>query len=172
MKKIAIIGAGPAGLTAAHQLCISGYDVELFDSDNTVGGMSKTLAMWGQLLDLGPHRFFSNDPRANQKLNIYQAFPALTIPLASISIRKNKLIYSNFKNKNNFKKVSMSSADYNNYLNKNKIIKLSNILGNFFKKTLNIKSLKIGKIYFHTRHYLDLLFSNRQHKIILNKFKF
>lgn len=115
---------------------------------------------------------FSKKTRANQKLNIYQAFPALTIPLASISIRKNKLIYSNFKNKNNFKKVSMSSADYNNYLNKNKIIKLSNILGNFFKKTLNIKSLKIGKIYFHTRHYLDLLFSNRQHKIILNKFKF
>ena len=37
MKKIAIIGAGPAGLTAAHQLCISGYDVELFDSDTAVG---------------------------------------------------------------------------------------------------------------------------------------
>ena len=66
MKKIAIIGAGPAGLTAAHQLCISGYDVELFDSDTAVGGMSKTLAMWGQLVDLGPHRFFSNDPRVNQ----------------------------------------------------------------------------------------------------------
>ncbi len=77
-----------------------------------------------------------------------------------------------FKNKDNFKKVSMSRADYNNYLNKNKIIKLSNILENYFKKTLNIKSLKIGKIYIHIRHYLDLLVSNRQHKIILNKFKF
>ena len=115
---------------------------------------------------------FSKKTRANQKLNIYQALPALTIPLASISIKKNILRYSNFKNKDNFKKVSMSSADYNNYLNKNKIIKLSNILGNYFKKTLNIKSLKIGKIYFHIRHYLDLLVSNRQHKIILNKFKF
>ena len=66
MKKIAIIGAGPAGLTAAHQLCARGFDVELFDSDNAVGGMSKTLSMWGQLVDLGPHRFFSNDPRVNQ----------------------------------------------------------------------------------------------------------
>ena len=65
MKKIAIIGAGPAGLTAAYQLCKSGYYVEVFEAGNAVGGMSKTLDMWGQLVDLGPHRFFSNDPRVN-----------------------------------------------------------------------------------------------------------
>ncbi len=115
---------------------------------------------------------FSKKTRTDKKLNIYQALPALTIPLASISIKKIKLIYRNLKNKDNFKQVSMSSSDYNNYLNENKIIKLSNILGIFFKKTFNIKSLKIGKIYFRIMHYLYLLFSNRRHKIILNKFKY
>lgn len=55
----------------------------------------------------------------------------------------------------------MSNADYDNYFNKNKIIKLPNILGILFKKTLNIKSLKIGKIYLSIRHYSILLVLNR-----------
>lgn len=65
-KKVAVIGAGPAGLTAAYQLCKKGYDVEIFESTDSVGGMAKTIALWGQLVDLGPHRFFSSDPRVNQ----------------------------------------------------------------------------------------------------------
>ena len=65
MKKIAIIGAGPAGLTAAYKLTKLGFNVEVFEASNTVGGMSKTLQMWGQLVDLGPHRFFSNSSIIN-----------------------------------------------------------------------------------------------------------
>jgi protoporphyrinogen oxidase len=65
MKKIAIIGAGPAGLTAAYQLAKEGFDVHVFEAGNSVGGMAKTISLWGQLVDLGPHRFFSNDPRVN-----------------------------------------------------------------------------------------------------------
>jgi protoporphyrinogen oxidase len=66
MKKIAIIGAGPAGLTAAYQLAKDGISVELFEASDAVGGMAKTIILWGQLVDLGPHRFFSSDPRVNQ----------------------------------------------------------------------------------------------------------
>ena len=65
MKKIAIIGAGPAGLTAAYKLTKLGFNVEIFEASNMVGGMSKTLQMWGQLVDLGPHRFFSNSSSIN-----------------------------------------------------------------------------------------------------------
>jgi len=65
MKKIAIIGAGPAGLTAAYQLAKEGFDVHVFEAGDSVGGMAKTISLWGQLVDLGPHRFFSNDPRVN-----------------------------------------------------------------------------------------------------------
>lgn len=66
MKKIAIIGAGPAGLTAAYQLAKEGISVELFEASDAVGGMAKTITLWNQLVDLGPHRFFSSDPRVNQ----------------------------------------------------------------------------------------------------------
>ena len=50
MKKIAIIGAGPAGLTAAYKLTKLGFNVEVFEASNMVGGMSKTLQMWGNSL--------------------------------------------------------------------------------------------------------------------------
>jgi len=65
MRTIAIIGAGPAGLTAAYKLTSMGFKVEIFEASSMVGGMSKTLPMWGQLVDLGPHRFFSNNSDVN-----------------------------------------------------------------------------------------------------------
>ena len=65
-KKICIIGAGPAGLTAAYKLAKGGQTVYVYESSSEVGGMSKTFKLWGQLVDLGPHRFFSNDPRVNK----------------------------------------------------------------------------------------------------------
>ena len=66
VKKICIIGGGPAGLTAAYQLTKNGQKVSVFEADKIVGGMSKTFKLWGQLVDLGPHRFFSDDPRVNK----------------------------------------------------------------------------------------------------------
>ena len=63
---IAVIGAGPAGLTAAYELLKANAKVEIFEASGAVGGMSKTLSLWGQLVDLGPHRFFSSDPRVNR----------------------------------------------------------------------------------------------------------
>ncbi len=38
-KKVAVIGAGPAGLTAAHDLAIKGYDVDVFEKTELAGGM-------------------------------------------------------------------------------------------------------------------------------------
>lgn len=64
--KIAIIGAGPAGITAAYQLAKEGYEVEIYEASDAIGGMSKTIDLWNQKVDLGPHRFFSSDPRVNQ----------------------------------------------------------------------------------------------------------
>ncbi len=64
--KIAIIGAGPAGLTAAYELAKQGIEVEVFEAGKSPGGMAKTIALWGQRADLGPHRFFSKDKRVNE----------------------------------------------------------------------------------------------------------
>ena len=59
-QKIAIIGAGPAGLTAAYLLAKAGRDVTIFEKDDRyVGGISRTETYKGYLFDIGGHRFFS-----------------------------------------------------------------------------------------------------------------
>ncbi len=64
--KVAVIGAGPAGMTAAYQLAKAGVEVDLFEASGRVGGMARTFELWNQKVDLGPHRFFSSDARVNR----------------------------------------------------------------------------------------------------------
>ena len=66
MSRVAVIGAGPAGLAAAYSLATRGMPVDVFEAGPSVGGMARTIPLWGQLVDLGPHRFFSTDPRVNR----------------------------------------------------------------------------------------------------------
>lgn len=63
--RVGIIGAGPAGITAAYQLAKGGAHVEVFEAGDSVGGLCRTIDLWGQKVDLGPHRFFSQDQRVN-----------------------------------------------------------------------------------------------------------
>ncbi|NOK18059.1 FAD-dependent oxidoreductase [Corallococcus carmarthensis] len=61
--RIAVVGAGPAGLTAAYELARTGAHVEVHEAGPAVGGLSRTLELWNQRVDLGPHRFHSQDAR-------------------------------------------------------------------------------------------------------------
>lgn len=64
MKKVIIIGAGPAGLTAGYELLKdqdNQYDVVILEEENQVGGISKTVRYNGNRMDIGGHRFFSKD---------------------------------------------------------------------------------------------------------------
>jgi protoporphyrinogen oxidase len=65
-KRVVVIGAGPAGITAAFKLQLGGVDVTLHEASNSVGGMARSFELWDQIVDLGPHRFFSSDPRVNE----------------------------------------------------------------------------------------------------------
>lgn len=57
---VAIIGAGPAGLTAAYLLSKEGYRVAVIERDpHLVGGISRTVEYKGYRFDIGGHRFFS-----------------------------------------------------------------------------------------------------------------
>ena len=57
---VAIIGAGPAGLTAGEILTRNGADVTVLEADpQYVGGISKTVEYRGYRFDIGGHRFFS-----------------------------------------------------------------------------------------------------------------
>lgn len=65
MRKAVIIGAGPAGLTAAYELLKSDKDAEVVILEETedIGGISKTVVHNNNRMDLGGHRFFSKDER-------------------------------------------------------------------------------------------------------------
>lgn len=64
--KIAVIGAGPAGMTAAYQLAKQVPGVDVYEAGTSVGGLAKSLHLWDQTVDVGPHRFFSSDKRVNE----------------------------------------------------------------------------------------------------------
>ncbi|MDB5167026.1 MAG: hypothetical protein JWN26_171 [Candidatus Saccharibacteria bacterium] len=66
IKSVAVIGAGPAGATAAYMLAKRGVKVDLYETAPYVGGMSRSIELWGQTVDIGAHRFFSSDPRVNK----------------------------------------------------------------------------------------------------------
>jgi protoporphyrinogen oxidase len=57
--RVVICGAGPAGLTAAYQLAQKGYAVTVLESDNVVGGISRTARYKNFRFDIGGHRFFT-----------------------------------------------------------------------------------------------------------------
>jgi protoporphyrinogen oxidase len=55
----AVLGAGPAGLTAAYVLAQRGLKGTVFEGDGVVGGLAKTVEFKGYRFDLGGHRFFT-----------------------------------------------------------------------------------------------------------------
>jgi protoporphyrinogen oxidase len=58
-KKAVIIGAGPAGLTAAYELANAGIKSTVIEKDGVVGGLARTVNYRGYRFDIGGHRFFT-----------------------------------------------------------------------------------------------------------------
>jgi protoporphyrinogen oxidase len=57
-----VIGAGPAGLTAAHALAERGAMPMVVEADDAIGGISRTVQHRGYRFDIGGHRFFTKIP--------------------------------------------------------------------------------------------------------------
>jgi protoporphyrinogen oxidase len=58
--RVVVIGAGPAGLTAAHELAAAGVrEVVVLEATRAIGGLAQSVEYKGNRIDIGGHRFFS-----------------------------------------------------------------------------------------------------------------
>ena len=80
MKRVVIIGAGPAGLTAAYELSFQKeYEIVVLEESGCFGGISRTVEYHGNRMDMGGHRFFSKSKEVNEwweKMMPLQGSPA------------------------------------------------------------------------------------------------
>jgi protoporphyrinogen oxidase len=63
---VVVIGAGPAGLTAASELHKSGIASVILEKDSVVGGLARTVCYKGYRFDIGGHRFFTKVAAVNK----------------------------------------------------------------------------------------------------------
>ncbi len=97
MKKVIVIGAGPAGLTAAYELAVKNknYEVIVLEETVDIGGISKTINYKGNRMDMGGHRFFSKIPEINTWWE--SIMPVQTAPAKDDAIMKRNAAESYLK---------------------------------------------------------------------------
>ena len=66
MYDVVIIGAGPAGLSAAHELSNSTKNILIIEKQKQVGGLAQTKVFDKYRYDIGPHRFFTKNEEVNK----------------------------------------------------------------------------------------------------------
>lgn len=89
-EHIVIIGAGPAGLAAAHAALENGYRCTVLEKDDCVGGIARTVNYKGYLFDIGGHRFFTKNREVN-------AFWHNILPGDFLQVKRLSRIYYNRK---------------------------------------------------------------------------
>jgi protoporphyrinogen oxidase len=78
-----IAGAGPAGLTAAHELAHAGRTVEVHEADHAVGGIARTETHHGYRFDIGGHRFYTKVDEIEQLWRHWLGPELLDVPRLS-----------------------------------------------------------------------------------------
>lgn len=64
-QTVVVIGAGPAGLTAAYFLLKNNIRTQVIEGSKDIGGLAGAIKLWGKSYDIGPHTFLeSSQPAA------------------------------------------------------------------------------------------------------------
>jgi protoporphyrinogen oxidase len=105
---VAIIGAGPAGLTAAYLLAKANIPVVVFEADpEYVGGISKTATYKGFHFDIGGHRFFSKSQEVEDLWSEILPHDMLVRPRSSRILYRNRFFAYPLKAGEAFKKLGI-----------------------------------------------------------------
>jgi len=89
MYDLVIIGAGPAGLTAAYELSESNKKVIVLEKKIQVGGLAETKVFGEYRYDIGPHRFFTKNKE------VYELFLEI-LDKDSVEVnRKTRILFKN-----------------------------------------------------------------------------
>jgi protoporphyrinogen oxidase len=90
-EKVVVIGAGPAGLTAAYELQrLSNHHMPvLLEAGELVGGIARTESYRGFRFDIGGHRFFTKVPEVEQMWHEVMGEDFIIVP------RKSRIFYRN-----------------------------------------------------------------------------
>lgn len=66
--KVVVLGAGPAGMSAAWRLTKLGYPVTVLERDGAVGGMGRTIKVGDYSVDFGPHTFHIRETAESKEI--------------------------------------------------------------------------------------------------------
>ncbi len=102
-KRVAVIGAGPGGLAAAARLSNAGVSVEVFEASAELGGLARSIMLWGKPVELSAHIFRSSDEFVNQlwqacsqelkeitlRRGIYDGSTVIEYPMTPLRIARN-----------------------------------------------------------------------------------
>jgi len=67
--RVVVLGAGPAGMSAAWRLSERGIPVTVLERDNAVGGMGKTIKLGDYFVDYGPHTFHIRETEESRQIH-------------------------------------------------------------------------------------------------------
>ena len=148
-NEILILGGGLTGLSAGYVLTKAGLKVKVFESDSSVGGLSKTIIHNGFRFDLGGHRFFTKDRKLNNFVKELMGKELISVPRKSKIYMQNKYFDYPLKPLNAIFGLGISTTieilfDYAAERIKNLIKEPQNIsledwvVGNFGRKMFNI----------------------------------
>ena len=134
LQRVIIIGAGPAGLTAAYELSKfpDKFKVIVLEESSSFGGISKTVEHNGNRMDIGPHRFFTKVKAVEEWWKNLMPLADISSPDEKILLKKNRFTRIFFRGKFYDYPVKLNATTFEN-LGFGEMLKVG---GSYFKSLL------------------------------------
>jgi len=151
IKRVVVLGAGPAGLAAALELSKGGVEVRMMEANDRVGGLSRTLSYKNNHFDIGPHRFFTKNGEIEKLWQSLLGGDLIRVPRLTRILYNNRLFDYPLKPLNVFANLGLAttvSAIYD-YINSRAHFKKARA-DSFEQAIINQFGRKLFEVFFKT----------------------